>query len=230
MKTLGVVVYENAQAMDILGPWEVFGCWKNTLNAPIEMYLISEQGDYVQCMNNISLKTHFNFTNSPPIDYLFIPGGIGRLKEVQNEKIISFIQEQAKNAQYILSVCTGMFLLYKAGLLHNQSVTTYWRALSEASFFSDLKIVEDRIVKNDKIWLSGGISSGIDLAFEFINKIAGKDVAGKVQLLFEYFPKQHNYCTPELLHSLPVYYGNEYNNNHLPKYINEYLSKNKKQK
>lgn len=230
MKTLGIVVYENAQAMDILGPWEVLGCWKNTLNAPIEMYLISEQGDEVHCMNNITLKTHFNFRNSPPIDYLIIPGGIGRLKEVQNEKTISFIQKQAKNAQYILSVCTGMFLLHKAGLLHNQSVTTYWRALSEASSFSDLKIVEERIVKSDKIWCAGGISSGIDLAFEFINEIAGKEVAGKVQLLFEYFPTRHNYCTPELLHSLPAYYGSEYNNPQLPKYINDYLSKNKKQK
>lgn len=199
-KTLGIVVYENAQAMDIIGPWELFSCWRNTLKASIEMYLISQEGTHVECMNNISLKTHYNFTNSPKIDYLLIPGGIGRLKEVENDKIISFIQKAAQNAEYILSICTGMFLLHKAGLLRNRSITTYWRALPEASLLSDVKIVEERVVKNDNIWLSAGISSGIDLALEFINEIAGKEIAGKVQLLYEYFPTnliivRQNYCT-----------------------------------
>ncbi|KTD25574.1 MULTISPECIES: DJ-1/PfpI family protein [Legionella] len=230
MKTLGVVVYENAQAMDIIGPWEVFACWRNTLKAPIEMFLISEQGNYVQCMNDISLKTHYLFTNSPQIDYLLVPGGTGRLKEIENKRMISFLQQQAQNAEYILSVCTGMFLLHKAGLLNHQSITTYWRALPEAVLLPDIHIVEERIVKNDKIWLAGGISSGIDLAFEFIKEIAGEEMAGKVQLLFEYFPRQHTYCTPELLHSLPLYYGNEANQTHLPTYVNNYLSENEKKK
>lgn len=173
-------------------------------------------------------KNPLSFQKLPPIDYLLIPGGTGRLKEIENKEIISFIQKQAENAEYILSVCTGMFLLHKAGLLNHQSITTYWRALPEAILLSDVHIVEERIVKNDKIWLAGGISSGIDLALEFISEIAGNETAGKVQLLFEYFPKQHTYYTPELLHSLPLYYGNEANQTHLPKYVDRYLENEKK--
>ena len=51
------------------------------------------------------------------------------------------------------------------------------------------------------------MSSGIDLAFEFIAEIAGKEEAGKVQLLFEYFPNRTIYCNLETPKSLPPYYN-----------------------
>ncbi len=99
-----------------------------------------------------------------------------------------------------------MFLLQKAGLIRNKSVTTYWRALSELRSLQDVDVEEERVVKSGKIWTSGGVSSGIDLAFELIAEIAGKEEAGRVQLLFEYFPKGTIYCDLETSKSLPPYY------------------------
>jgi hypothetical protein len=34
-KKLGVLLYENVQPMDVIGPWEVLAIWKNVLQAPI---------------------------------------------------------------------------------------------------------------------------------------------------------------------------------------------------
>ena len=62
-------------------------------------------------------------------------------------------------------------------------------------------------MKSGKIWTTGVVSSGIDLAFELIAEIAGKEEAGRVQLLFEYFPKRTIYCNLETAKSLPPYYG-----------------------
>lgn len=228
-KKLGMLVYENAQPIDFIGPWEVFSFWKNTLGAPIDMYLISEHGSYVQCVNDIIVKTHCDFDQAPELDYLIIPGGFGRLKEINNEQLISFIIKQSKTTQYILAICTGMFLLHKAGLLNDLSVTSYWRALPEAKLLSKVKVVEERIVKNEKIWIAGGISSGIDLAFEFIAEVGGKELAGKVQLLYENFPITQTYCTEDMAHSLPPYYG-AHKSAELPKYISDYLKEQKKVK
>jgi transcriptional regulator GlxA family with amidase domain len=228
-KKLGILLYNDVQSMDFIGLWEVFSCWKNNLQAPLDMCLISEFGNYVHCMNEITVKTHCNFNNSPAIDYLFIPGGIGRVTEINNEQLILFIKNQAKNAQYILSVCTGMFLLHKAELLHNESVTTYWRALPEAKSLADVQIVEERIVKNGKFWFAGGISSSIDLAFAFIAEIAGEEQAGKLQLLFEYFPKHQVYCKVEQAENLLSYYSSKPGEkSYLPQYINEYIEEYKK--
>lgn len=205
-KKLGVVLYENVQPMDVIGPWEVLAVWKNLLHAPIEMYLISEDGGLVQCDDDIFLNAHYDFHNSPELDYLIIPGGRGRREQVNNERLIAFIRDKAKTADKIISVCTGMFLLHKAGLLRDKPVTTYWRALSELRVLKDVDVEEQRVVKSGNIWTSGGVSSGIDLAFELIAEIAGKEEAGKVQLLFEYFPKSTIYCTLDTSKSLPPYY------------------------
>lgn len=92
---------------------------------------ISENGGLVKCDNDIVLSAHYDFNDSPELDYLIIPGGRGRREQVNNERLIAFIQEKAKTADKIISVCTGMFLLHKAGLLRDKRVTTYWRALSD---------------------------------------------------------------------------------------------------
>ena len=221
--TLGILLYENVQPMDVIGPWEVLSFWQNTLKAPIDMHLISQNGSFVQCDNNITLKAHLDFKNSPQLDYFIVPGGRGRNEQINNDTLISFIQNQSKGCKYLLSVCTGMFLLYKAGLLDKKFVTTYWRALPELKALSNVNVVEERIVKNGNIWMAGGISSGIDLAFELIAEIAGTETAGKVQLLFEYFPKDVVYCNPGMIYSLPPYKNHENDQPYLPEYIQNYI-------
>jgi transcriptional regulator GlxA family with amidase domain len=205
-KSLGVLLYENVQPMDVIGPWEVLAVWKSQLGAPIEMHLISQEGGFVKCDDNIILQAHYGFSDCPELDYLVVPGGRGRREQVNNPSLISFIQDKAHTADRIISVCTGMFLLHKAGLLRDMSVTTYWRALAELRSLSNVEVEEQRVVKSGRIWTSGGVSSGIDLAFELIAEIAGQAEAGKVQLLFEYFPKRTIYCDLETSKSLPPYY------------------------
>jgi hypothetical protein len=85
-------------------------------------------------------------------------------------------------------------------------------------------VVEKRVVKNDKVWTAGGITSGIDLALEFIAEIAGEKTAGQVQLLLEYFPQQEIYCSMATVNTLPPYQGTTgIVKPHLPEYIKKYL-------
>lgn len=202
---LGILIYDGVQPMDFIGPWEVFSFWQHILNAPIELCLISESGGEVHCDNQITVKAHYDFQTSPPLDYLLVPGGIGRRTQVNNPNIIRFIQQQNAHCKYILSVCTGMFLLYQAGLLQNQHATTYWRAVPELQVLPNVIFEGKRIVKNGRIWTASGVTSGIDLALAFIQEIADEETAGKVQLLMEYFPKGTVYCGLDTFKKLPPY-------------------------
>lgn len=223
-KTLGVLLYEQVQPLDVIGPWEVFAMWKNILGAPLQLCLIAETHSYITCDNDIVLKAHMDFTQAPPLDYLLIPGGRGRLNQVNHAPLIAFIQQQAVHCQYILSVCTGAFLLQAAGLLHEKSATTYWRALPELTAFHDTRVLEERIVKSGKIWTAGGVSSGIDLALALIATVAGQETAGQVQLLLEYFPPNTRYCQKDTIHTLPPYrQGRGEIPAPLPAYIKKYL-------
>lgn len=223
-RKLGILIYENAQPIDIIGPWEVFSIWKTILQAPIELYLIAEAVGFVQLDSQITLKAHKDFAHAPQLDDLIVPGGRGRVKQVNNEKLIAFLQQQAAHCKYVLSVCTGMFLLAKAGLLNDKPVTTYWRALPELKENQHLKVVEQRIVKSGNVWTSGGITSGIDLALAFIEEIAGREAAGQVQLLLEYFPEDKIYCSMDTIEELPPYQSASGPiKAHLPEYIQKQI-------
>lgn len=206
----GILVYEKAQPLDAIGPWEVLSTWKQILKAPIHLHLIAEIAGSVPLDNDIVLNAPIDFARCPALDYLLVAGGVGRVAQMENPKLIDFIRKQAESCKLILSVCTGMFLLAKAGLLHGKEAATYWRAIPELKRLEKVKVKEERIVKSGKIWTSGGITSGIDLALAFIEEIGGKEAAGQVQLLLEYFPIEKLYCCSKTVESIPPYQAPEY--------------------
>jgi transcriptional regulator GlxA family with amidase domain len=122
-----------------------------------------------------------------------VPGGEGTRKEVDNETLIQFVSDQAEHCQAVLSVCTGTFILERAGLLSNRRATTHWASLQSLRKRGDVEVAEDRIVRDGNIWTSAGVSAGIDLALAFIASVAGEDTAGKIQLGTEYYPSCKSY-------------------------------------
>lgn len=225
---LGIVIYKDVQPLDVIGPWEVFSFWKDLIDRvdqSVNLMLISEEQGFIECSNQIVLKSHCDFKHAPQLDCLIVPGGAGRLIQSKNKTLLAFIRQQAKKSTYILSVCTGMFLLYYAGALKGKSVATYWRAVPEMLKLDQVKLVEKRIVKSGNVWTSGGVSSGIDLALEMVKEISGKKIAGQVQLLLEYFPSTKVFCQAKTAATLPRY-GNQPEDGQppfLPKYIKKYF-------
>ncbi len=225
-KNIGVILFENAQPMDVIGPWEVFSMWKQVAKQPLNLYLIAEKVGPVNCSSNIILQAHVDFESSPQMDYLVVVGGSGRLKQVNNKKLISFVKQQAINCEYIISICTGVFLLERTGLLDGHDATTYWPALPEAIQFDKINWVGKRIVKSGNIWVSGGVTSGIDIGLEFVAEIDGPEIAGAVQLMLEYFPEGKNYTSDKTITLTPKYNENDtINNRIIPDYIKTYLKK-----
>jgi transcriptional regulator GlxA family with amidase domain len=219
----GFIVYPQVQLMDLVGPLEVLNMWR-MLDPTVEIVYIAETITPLDAGSGFTLKIDHTFQDAPQLDVLCVPGGVGRLTQMTNPKLLHFIQTQSPGCKLITAVCTGAFLLYHAGILANQQITTYWRALPELALLEDIQICEERLVKSGKIWTSGGISSGIDLMLAVINELAGKTIAGKVQLLFEYFPNHKAYCKPEDVDTLPAYLNEKANlEQALPNYIREYL-------
>ncbi|MCX5811500.1 MAG: DJ-1/PfpI family protein, partial [Proteobacteria bacterium] len=147
----------------------------------------------VICAKGLSVNPHVSFEQCPQLDFLLVPGGQGTRQEVDNPVLIRFITEQARQCKAILSVCTGTFLLHKAGLLYGKKATTHWNSLDRLKAFGDITAVEERFVCDGNIWTSAGVSAGIDLMFAFIAEIADEEAAGKVQFAAEYYPSVKRY-------------------------------------
>jgi len=132
------------------------------------------------------VPTH-DFARAPQADILCVPGGHGVTDALNDKATIDFIARQAASAQWVTSVCTGAFLLGRAGLLAGRRATTHW------GYTHLLPLVgahheNARVVEDGHVVTSGGVTSGLDFALTLIARLKGDAVAQAIQLAIEYDP------------------------------------------
>jgi len=191
-RRLGFLSFEGMEELDLVGPWEMAGIWRD-FAAGLEIITVGPQTGIVACSHGLHVQVDYDFFNCPSLDYLLVPGGKGARTERYNASTIHFIRDFFSHSDALLCVCTGVFILYEVGLLKGKKVTTYHLVKEELKKFNDLELLDVRYYRDGKIWTSAGVSAGIDMFMAFIAHIAGEETAGQVQYLCEYYPEQKNY-------------------------------------
>jgi transcriptional regulator GlxA family with amidase domain len=202
----GILVFPGVEELDFVGPWEMAGMWSMTADGPKNRFIVAESLSPISCAKGLSVNPTVAVDGCPQLDLLLVPGGEGTRKEVDNPVLIRFIEEQARNCRFVLSVCTGSFMLHRAGLLSGKKATTHWASLDRLRGLGDVEVVEERVVQDGNVWSSSGVSAGIDLMLAVIANVAGDRAAGKVQAGTEYYPRAH-------------FYGYFHNNPKAPAYL-----------
>lgn len=127
------------------------------------------------------------FDDCPPADLLCVPGGMGVAAALADAALIDFVKRQADAAQWVTSVCTGAFILGRAGQLQGKRATTHW-GYTHLLPFVGAAYEDARIVFDGNVVTAGGVTSGIDFALTLIARIHGEAVARSIQLALEYDP------------------------------------------
>ena len=203
--TFGFLIFPDVEELDFVGPWEIVGTWGKFYGGPDTRVTIAEAAKPIECANGLSVNPHVTFESCPPLDYLLVPGGRGSRREVDNPAFIDFIRKHAAGCRAVLSVCTGSFLLERAGVLENKRATTHWGELPKLRRLKNLDVVEERFVRTGNVWVGAGVSAGTDLALAFIASEAGEDVASQVQFFAEYYPSPKRYGRAHRDEQAPAY-------------------------
>lgn len=181
-KTIAFLIYDQFQLLDAAGPIAAFemGMHMQTPANYVISVIAPEQG-LVASSSKIKMQAESMF-NLKKIDTLIVIGGLGAPMAGTCPRTIKFVQEQAKKARRICSVCTGAYILAAADLLNGRNATTHWGWASEfAKQFPKVKFCPDQIyIRDGKVWTSAGITAGIDLALALIAEDLGEDAAKKI--------------------------------------------------
>ena len=181
-----MVGFENAQILDITGPLEVFSRTSRWLvdhgyatDPSYSVELVAPISGEIDCSSGISLVATRPYKDVEVIDTLLIAGGIGYQAACESDELIGWIKKQSTQVKRVGSICTGAFLLAKAGLLENKKATTHWAYCEKLKLGSDTTNVEtDAIyVKQGKVYTSAGVTSGMDMALALVEEDWGKKVA-----------------------------------------------------
>src|ERR1051326_3681403 len=180
--SVAIVLFDGVQIIDYSGPWEVFG------QAGFKVFTVADKTEPLTTRFDQKVTPDYSFDNSPDADIILLPGGRGTAKAADNPRAIKWIQEKAKGARYVMSVCTGAFLLARTGLLDGLSATTFRTAIPslEQAAPKTKVVYNQRYVDNGKVITTAGLSSGIDGALHLVEKIQGKGQAENEALVLEY--------------------------------------------
>ena len=187
-KTVGIVLFPGVEELDFVGPYEVFG-GLTFQDHDWRVITIAEAGDSVRAANGLSINVDHSFEDAPRLDVLLLPGGLSTSKEVDNLRMIEFVQRAGKEASYVTSVCTGAFILHRAGFLFGKRATTHWGAVHGLRELGDVEVVSERFVHDGSVITSAGVSAGIDMALYLVSLLKDAQTAKNVQKMMEYYPQ-----------------------------------------
>ena len=193
-RTLGVVLFEGFELLDVFGPLEMFGLAADHF----EIRLIAENGGVVASHQGPKSVCDDSFNTAPAIDVLLVPGGIGTRGEVNNPVLLNWLKERSQQAELVASVCTGSALLAKAGVLDGLRATSNKQAFAWASSQSE-KVQwqqQARWVEDGKVFSSSGVSAGIDMSLAVIAKLVSQQAAEEAANFAEYSWQRDANCDP----------------------------------
>jgi transcriptional regulator GlxA family with amidase domain len=178
MRKIAFVVYPgySVMALAVVSVFETAN--KLSDNVHYDIQFISETGGPV--MTSSGLKIHSQAFNEEVFDTLMIGGGDDLVNV--STGLVAFIKKSSVHSRRVAAICTGAFVLGKAGLLDDKNVTTHWmHANALKSQFPKIKLEENRIFINDgQIWTSAGMTAGIDLGLALLEGDLGREVAIEV--------------------------------------------------
>ena len=191
---VGIYIYNEVEVLDFAGPFEVFSTAARvkariTLDLPdlFNVFTIGEETTPILARGGLQIVPKYSISDHPKIHLLIIPGGIVT-DELEKNPVVSWIKTSSNIADISASICTGAFLLAKAGLLKSKAATTHWEDINDLRLmFPDIEIKKDvRWVDVGNVVTSAGISAGIDMSLHLVSRVDSKDLAIRTAKQMEY--------------------------------------------
>jgi transcriptional regulator GlxA family with amidase domain len=182
MRRVVIVAFPGVQTLDVTGPAEVFRAaslikppgYEVTVAAMENGPLITSSVSFVPDVRLDRVKGR--------IDTLLIAGGTGTRRAEEDAELVDRIAKAATRSRRVASVCTGAFLLARAGLLDGRRATTHWASCADLELRYPAVCVErDPIfVRDGHVATSAGVTAGLDLALALVEEDLGRRVALQV--------------------------------------------------
>jgi transcriptional regulator GlxA family with amidase domain len=191
---VGIYMFDEVEVLDFAGPFEVFSTaarlhGRRHPGAPglFEVVLVAPEVGTVRARGGLRVEVAHSLRSHPALDVVVVPGGVVR-RELDRPELPRWLAEVAGRATLVASVCTGAFLMARAGLLDGRRATTHWEDLDDLhrEFPAVIVETEPRWIDTGAVLTSAGISAGIDMSLHMVGRLAGEELAGLTARQMDY--------------------------------------------
>jgi len=185
MTQFAFVAYPGFTALDMIGPYEVL---RQLPHAEVR-FVWHEAGPITADSGVLVLGATHSLAETPSPDVILVPGGPATPVHARDEKLLEWLRQAHRTASWTTSVCSGSVILAAAGLLQDRRATSHWLTIPALRAFGAIPVADERIVQQDNIITSAGVSAGLDLALWLAGQMGGESRAKAIQLAIEYDPQ-----------------------------------------
>jgi transcriptional regulator GlxA family with amidase domain len=191
MRRIAIAVFEGAEELDFVGPWEVLTAWRHLHPDDVDVFLVGDDTEPVVCAKGMRVLPDTSWDDAGAVDVLVYPGGRGTRAQLGDERVRARLRNLKTNGTLMASVCTGALVYADAGLLDGLPATTYWSAFDELlPLGNDIEPrPDDRYVDAGDVITAAGVSAGIDMALHLVGRLGSPDTAREVRRYIQYDPK-----------------------------------------
>ena len=181
---IAIPLFDRFAPLDAVGPYQVLAALPGA-----EIIFTAERTRGVSdSSGSFTLQADAAYADLPHPDVILVPGGFGVDDHLEPGPLQDWLLAADETSSWTTSVCTGALILAAAGLLTGREATTNWQAHDELARFG-IKARKERYVFDGKYATAAGVSAGIDMALALAARIAGDEVAQRIQLGIEYDPQ-----------------------------------------
>jgi transcriptional regulator GlxA family with amidase domain len=180
-----ILAFPGVQPLDVIGPAEVFaGADALAGEGEYTVEVVAKESGPIGVRSGaygLVPKTTTARCRGP-IDTLIVAGGFGVERAQDDAALIRWIRSASRRSRRVASVCSGAFLLARAGLLEGRTVTTHWASTDElARRHPELSVDPNPIfVRDGHVWTSAGVTSGMDLSLALVEEDLGREIAVEI--------------------------------------------------
>ncbi len=187
---VGVFVFDEAEELDVVGPFEVLAAWIEHSEIKPHVTTFSLDGGGVRLAHGLRMLPARSADDVGPLHLLVYPGGWGTRRLLADPGHLEWLRQVRAQTPIVASVCTGALVLAAAGLLAGRPATTHHRHYDDLAEIDPSVVVdtEARFVDDGDVVTSAGISAGIDMALHLVARLESPDVARAVRQELQYDP------------------------------------------
>lgn len=179
LPTIGLLMYNGVLQSEVIATSDVFAKPTESGKQIFNVITIAETEKPITTEEGIKILPDFTFKNCPKLTALFVPSAYDMYAQVHNEKIVNFIKEKNKEAEYVVSNCAGAQLIGKSGIADGHKIVT-WIGGGEQlqKDYPNLKVQNDSLiafVEDGKFSSSNGNLASYISALNLLEKMTSTE-------------------------------------------------------
>ncbi|MEJ1154131.1 MULTISPECIES: GlxA family transcriptional regulator [Microbacterium] len=183
MHTVAVIVQDGFAPFEFGVACEAFGLDRSDEGIPnFDFRVVTPEPGVVNSRMGFSLNVDSDLSFAGEADLVVVSPVPSEFWAAPDPRVLDVVRAAVARGAWVLSVCSGSFIIAASGVLDGRKATTHWRyAAKMAAMHPQIDVDPDALyVQDGRIITSAGTAAGLDACLHLLRQELGAELTNKI--------------------------------------------------